>query len=380
MSDSNDILSRKEMFDHFARGMAKQVDSLIAEGGLEPGRGLLKTYVLEADQRGVAEEALGERVAAIAHGVPGIEEIEPTRDRDLFKITWTLKSARQTKRHVFFLDTKHERMWRLYGDSNSEVTDRFWRRLTKTASWLDGTWLPRQFLGRLCQRQLGALTGVTSKFVQRVLGPGKEEDRRSLSVKVWGTQAPAALDALQPLQDSFALTGLRLRYYGRWEEAAHDEITFDGKLTCWGRSLEAHNELVDRVFDEEYLGLLRDRLEERFRIRTDGAGGILGEPAYIKFAAPIGSMDRFVNDLLSSSARFRLVEIDKSVGETFARIVAVDEHVGQSLVLEVLPDRLRVMLTRDACSNTLLRILTIIQQDFDPAAELVDADGNDVFA
>jgi hypothetical protein len=381
MRDANEVTSRDEMFGYFGHGMARQVDQLIAEHVLEAGRGLLKTYVLEVDPRGGGLSGTGEPVrSAIGGGVPGVEEIEPTRDRGLLKIVWAQKVDGRAKRHVFFLDTEHDRMWKLYGDSTSEATDKFWRSLIKTTSWLDGTWLPRQFFDRLSTTGLAMLTGVTSKFVQRVLGPAQDEERNSLSVKVWGTRAPDALEALRQLHDVFALTGLRLRYYGGFPEAAHDEITFDGKVTSWGRSIEGHNELVRKIFDQEYLGLLTDRLEKRFRIRTDERGEILGEPAYIKLTTPIVSMEQFAEDLLSPGARFRLVEIDRTIQKEFARIVAVDEHAGQSLTLEVVPKRIRVMLSREACGNTLLRILTTIQQDFDPAAELVDADDIDVFA
>jgi len=266
-------------------------------------------------------------------------------------------------------------MWRLYSTSPSDLSDKLWRRL-RALPFLDSTWLPKQFLTRLSQTGFGFMTGLTSKFSRKILVDDfTEESLPALSLKMWGSKAQDVLSALEQapqLNDGFTLTGIRLRFYGDRETSAHDDIAFDGKVTSWGKSMESHQELLFRVFNQEYLSLL-NTLEERFSIR-DGDDMSLSEPAFIRLSSEVESVSQFLKELVgTSAANFRLLGIEDILSDDFGRLLVVDKHVGRSFTLEMTRSSISILLPPNACGNTLLRLLTILQQDFDPAAELVDA-------
>jgi hypothetical protein len=369
------------MFQYFDEGMAEHVAQLLEEHELVAGRGLLKTYVIEVDQRLNGSEVAASLPEALNPVLPEGSEAVQLRDGNYVRTLW--QPDPNQRAHVFFVDASHPRLWRIYSDATSDIADRFWRTLVRRTPWLDTAWLPKQFFKLLQGRGVGSLTGMTSRFAERLLAPDDPEQKRWLSMKVWGSEAQHALDALEsyePLHESFTLTGVRLRYFGSSDSSAHDEVFYDGKVTSWGRSMEAHRELLTRIFEEEYLRLLTDTIEARFRMRTSPDGVLQGEPASIRLSSELPSASRFVRSLLSGVSALRLTGIEDVMRDDFARILAVDQHVGQSLIIEVLPSTVRVSLSGETCGNSLLRILTVIQQEFDPAAELVDSAGVSVIA
>jgi hypothetical protein len=364
--------------------MTRQMRSLSDISQLEQGRGLVKTYVLEADRRfRDDDEYVSERLDHELSDFAVIDRVDTQLRRIIPLPSKGGRAQGQSlSRPTYFLDTEHPRLWYLSSDGPSDQTDRFWSRLVRVTGWLDKTWLPAGVFDVLSSANFGDPTGVTSRFVQRFDEPPNEFQRDWLSIKLWGSRSPQALRVLRnsvELRDSITLTALRLRYGDGFEDPAHDDITYDGKVTSWGAFGDAHQDLLRRVFEEIYLGRLIQPIEQRFRLDVSPDEGVVGGPLLVRLHSPVDDASAFARQLLSGKGTVRLSGFLDISTQRFARIIGVDQHVGQSVTLDVRQDSISITLKPDGCGNSVVRLWTLVQQELDPQAQLTDREGNVLF-
>jgi hypothetical protein len=94
-----------------------------------------------------------------------------------------------------------------------------------------------------------------------------------------------------------------------------------------------------------------------------------GDVATIAFGREVENLDRLVHGLFTANEPFRLWGVpERTPGGWFAD--AVDLHIGHPLRMDILSDRVRVLLEPETCGNTLARLLTNLQQRLDARAVL----------
>jgi hypothetical protein len=114
-------------------------------------------------------------------------------------------------------------------------------------------------------------------------------------------------------------------------------------------------------------------LEDRHRLSVralEGDGVVVeGDVATIMFGREVEDLDRLVAGLFAAKEPFRLWGVPSRVpGGWFAD--AVDLHVGHPLRMEILGDRMRILLEPETCGNTVARLLTNLQQRLDARSVL----------
>ena len=117
-------------------------------------------------------------------------------------------------------------------------------------------------------------------------------------------------------------------------------------------------------------------LEERHRLSSralEGSGiTVDGDVATIMFGRAVEDLDRLVEGLFTAKEPFRLWGVPERVPVGWFAD-AVDLHVGHPLRMDILRDRVRVLLEPETCGNTLARLLTNLQQRLDARAALMPA-------
>lgn len=126
--------------------------------------------------------------------------------------------------------------------------------------------------------------------------------------------------------------------------------TLVGRYERWVRSLEDRHRLSSRAL--QHSGIFLE-----------------GEVATILFGREVEDLDRLVEGLFTAKEPFRLWGVPERMADGWF-VDAVDLHVGHPLRIDVLSDRLRVLLEPETCGNTLARLLTNLQQRLDARAVL----------
>ncbi len=85
-------------------------------------------------------------------------------------------------------------------------------------------------------------------------------------------------------------------------------------------------------------------------------------------------MNKLLDKLLSSTKPFRLWGLKRQINKDYYKAVCVDLHTANKLTMEASPEWIRIYLPYGACGNTVLRLLTNIQQYYDSGAKLVVGD------
>jgi hypothetical protein len=100
-------------------------------------------------------------------------------------------------------------------------------------------------------------------------------------------------------------------------------------------------------------------------------GRIAGGPITVKFSRPIENIEHFMTELLSSKHPYRLWGVPE-LDDDWARVDAVDLHIGSRIGIEVGQDWMRVYLSPETCGNTVARLVANLQHTFDSALRFVD--------
>lgn len=363
------VKNKGDMARYLADAMFSSYNRYRSEQKLEQDTGLLKSYLIEAHIDTSSGETTHDSILAFLGQISQYIRIwvEESEDESLFNI--------KHGKDIYYLDTSDARFWILHTLALSTRADKLRNELIKASPSLDNAWLSAQFLEKISTfghfKGFGAVHDETP-----LIDKNTEAEVESMHLRLWGGSAATVLESLhssKALMHSLALSSVRLKYWlpEYEDEAVTDNFTFEGKVTALGKSFISHTNLISRVYSE-YSRDIR-RIEEELSIRFVQKQGIYeleGHPIIISLTRKLVDLPNFISRVFSSALPFRLWGLPEILGGDFARVYAVDLHIGHKLLFEISTDFIRIYLPTGTCGNTIARFYTNIQQHYDSMASI----------
>jgi hypothetical protein len=367
--------TRLDMVSYLQDKMRSGYERYVDEQKLEWEGGLLKTYLVEADVLQGSRDSHYQILSFLRTQSQRFgyfaEELD---EENFFALVVRSHVARQAKFDVYYVDASDYRFWVLYTVAHSNRTDHFVAKLVTNSTKLDSAWFPMQFLSDVAKTK-GFFLGLGGRFNNTPFVK-EEDDQLRISMKLWGNLAADVFEAFRNstrLRKMFCLSGVRIKRYLRSEESITDDISYFGKITSIGQSFASHADLVATVYKREYRAKIVEVIEKELAIGAmpdQGIASLKGEPIFLTFGRSIVDLAAFTKALFSGTSPFRLWGLQEMVGNDFARVYAVDLHLGRPLSFEIFPDAIRIFLPVGTCGNSVARFFTLFQHHYDSSAEL----------
>lgn len=291
----------------------------------------------------------------------------------------------EKKDYFIYVDAEDPRFWVLYSKLKSENFDRVLKKITSNTVF-DRAWFPTQMLDFF--RNLGAFRGYGGRFSNEFFLENENIDDnpkfKELSFKSWG-QTERLLNLIRNdkyLKHEFALTNIRIKKFIPDNEEGFilDDIVYTGKFTSIGNSFIAHRRLVDEV-RQNYRKIVVDRIENELAL-TVKDGFIEGNKLTINLPQEnnILNIKEFVNMLFSGRQPFMLWGLSETIEDNFARVNAVDMHIGKTMSFDIFKDKISVYISKNTCGNTIARFYTLLQQTFGSMIQIQTNDYKNIFS
>ena len=352
------MLDRQEFFAQMSDAIAAPPGAPPVDGRLPAGRA--KTRVLEAH----APERSSDGVTSLVADLSEQFGFRATRVGDEL---WWLEGDSV----VAYLDTLNPRFWQLHSTSPVDEVARLVRVLVTTDARVDTAWLPKHLLQTLD----GEHVWVKSAFEADEL-LGADSAARRWRARFEGHAPEGLLRLLEGSQyeQAASLTGVGSRLtepgIGNAVVVANYQGAFLTGQGSFSVAASAVWNLVRRY--EEWVRQLESRHRLTSRALEPTGVVVEGDVATITFGTEVEDLDRLVEGLFNAKEPFRLWAVPERVADGWYAD-AVDLHVGHPFRIDILPDRVRVLLEPETCGNTLARLLTNLQQRLDARARLVSA-------
>ena len=361
------VRNKTQMASYLADAMYSSYARYRAEQKLEPDIGLLKSYFLEAHATSGGKSPHDE-ILVFLQQLPQRVRIQvfESEDETLFNIVHG--------KDTYYLDVSDSRFWIMHTLALSIKADKLRNDLIRMSPFLDSAWLPTQFLERISK--LGHFRGFGAIHDETPFMTGDVEDTEieTMHLRLWGSSAATVLSSLRhsgAFPYSLALSSVRLKYWlpNLDEEAIIDNFTFEGKVTALGKSFISHMNLISKVHSNyaETIRSIEEELPIRF-VPENGIPTLEGHPIIISLARKLGDVKNFVTRVFSSTLPFRLWGLSEIYEDDFARVYAVDLHIGHKLMFEIGRDFIRIYLPLGVCGNTIARFYANLQQYYDSTA------------
>lgn len=363
------VKDKGDLARYLADAMSSSYARYRSEQKLEQDTGLLKSYFIEAhidDSDGKdSHDAISDFLGQISENVRIV--VEESEDESLFNITHG--------KDKYYLDTSDIRFWIMHTLALSTRADKLRHEFIKASPSLDNAWFSAQFLEKIST--FGYFKGFGAVHDEApMIDKDAEAEVESMHLRLWGGSAATVLQSLhrsKALMHSLALSSVRLRYWlpEYEDEAVTDNFTFEGKVTAVGKSFISHTNLISKVYSE-YSRAIRS-IEEELSIRfvsKQGISTLEGHPIIIELTRKLVDLPNFISRVFSSALPFRLWGLPEILGDDFARVYAVDLHIGHKLLFEISTDFIRIYLPTGTCGNTIARFFTNIQQYHDSMASI----------
>ena len=334
----------------------------------------LKTQIIELDQHGEDDPVkyLIDKVDTLLTK----HSLEKLDEPDFYGFT----SDSDPDKSDLYIDASDKRFVRIYTFLGSNEFDHFINNLTANER-IDQVWLPQIYMNDLFG--IGNFRGYGGKFNNKYFIDGtpkkdieENPDFVSLSFRSWGNSR-RILDLINKDPDAkqeFALTSARTKiYFGDYDDQVIDDIGFSGKITSLGNSFVPHLDMVNKI-TESYRDIIVKRIEEPFAISYKN-NSISGSKVVFILPKPLKNLRSFVNRLVSGRQPFKLWGVASKIEDDFARIEAVDLHVSSRLSINIYPKKMEVYFEEGSCGNTILRLLTLLQQNYNSTVSIVDRNG-----
>ncbi len=352
------MLDRQEFFALMTEAVAAPAQNDLVGDRVPPGSA--KTRVLEAH----APEPSPDGVAMLVGALAERSGLHAVRVGD--ELWWLMGDGM-----VGFLDTLNPRFWQLHSTSAADAVARAVRAVVAGEPRLDTAWLPKTLLRELDGEHLW----VKSSFEADEL-LGSEVAARRWRARFEGDAPEGLLDLLQGTEYERAatLTGLgslvREPNVGEAVVVADFQGAFVTGRGDFSIAASAVWNMIRRY--ERWVRALEDRHRLSSRAIEGSGVTIEGDVATISFGRDVEHLDRLVEGLFTAKEPFRLWGVpERTPDGWFAD--AVDLHVGHPLRMDIMTDRIRILLEPETCGNTLARLLTNLQQRLDARAVLLPA-------
>jgi len=366
--------TRLDMVSYLQEKMRSGYERYLDEQKLEWEGGLLKTYLIEADVVEKTKDSHNQILSFLKKQSEIFNyHTEELNEENFFALVGKSRLGRQQKFDVYYADASDHRFWIVYTIGHSYRTDRFIDKLVCNSTKLDNAWFPMQFLSNIASTK-GFFSGLGGRFNDSPFIK-EEENQQRISMKLWGNLAKDVFEAFQSsyaLRKMFSLSNVRVKRYLSKDESITDDVSFYGKITSTGQSFATHSDLIAEIYRNEYRTKIVEIIEKELAIGISQgkAASLKGDPIFIKFNRTIVNLEGFVKSLFSGISPFRLWGLQEMIGDDFARVYAVDLHVGRPLTFEIFPDAIRIFLPVGTCGNTIARFFTLFQHHYDSSADL----------
>lgn len=360
---------RSELISYAHDRMVSGITNYKDEKKLEFESGLFKSFFVEAD-RGKSELR-----KFLKTELDTDIEFLASNDENYHPIRLTLNGEKE----LFIIDNKDERFWVFHTFGLARITNQFTDKISRSA-FLDTAWLPMQFLQGLTDQ--GFLKGFAARFDNDVF-VSDDENRSKISMRLWGNLASEVVKTFQQnplISQNLSISGVRLRTSIEKDTNAFaiEDINYRGKVTVLGDSILSHFNFINETYLNRYSYTIREKIEHKHSIRVSN-NVLHGEPIFIEFSRVELDIASFTKAIFSASNPFKLWGLSEIIKDDFARVYAVDMHVGSTLTFEVFKNSIRIFIEENCCGNSIARFFTLFQQHYDASARLIDGNANDIF-
>lgn len=370
--------------------MNKTYSTLLDKQELEPDTTLVKSYLREVH---LSEEATNDSVFNLAKDLFSEKQIQKrgeirvreTEEEFFFLVDGIGRGGEQV---TIYLDATNPRFWILHSMNSSILLDDLFDVLVSVTPLFDKTWIPTHLLARMAK--FGHLRGLGLDYDRRVLPDvdfeANEKSVEFLKMQLWGNKASEILKVLSQ-ENAFphesTLSKVKIKHWKQDDDGTEfsiDDIKFDGKITARGTSFQCHLEIIDQIYTD-YKKLISE-VENKYQLRwleIEERLVLSGEPLNFIFDRPITDIKLFCSHLFNAADPFRLWGIPSFIGTKFAKIAAVDLHVGSRLNFEITPEYIRVYLPKGSCGNSVIRVYTNLQHYYDALIQVQNGDEQSLF-
>jgi hypothetical protein len=376
--------TRREYFDYLDRWTVGIVDELRAH---MTTRALVKAFLLETSRRNGSRDV----IATFRSMYQEINRVDDT----LYRIRWNGETSDWA-----LIEVEDERYPVLYTALKTDIANRRVDQLVNSSSLLDKAWFAAPMFQRLWKLVLDAYPSyrfskivfehesIYEAFLDDIsVGPDSEEEqddvgdeedviipeRRRARMQITERIGKLA-KALQKMRPEYepleSIVSMRIPAPRR---GGHD-VYFDGRFTNRSDSITSLRQTVE-VVAKIYRYSTEMAEDASWPQTVDAATTLkpisLGMPLLIKFSQELDmtTFERWIAALRRKNNRFRLWgnPIDRGPGKV--HIYAVDNHLWQTVDLEITRDHLYALLPSGTCGNTIHRLIANIQQFIDPKLE-----------
>jgi hypothetical protein len=348
--------TKSEMAARLAEAMTSSYDRYRKEQKLEYDTGLLKTYLIEADVASSKKSAHSDILTFLNQLAPVLNiKVFEAEDETLFNI--------EHGKDGYYLDVSDARFWVLHTLALSNRADKLRMELLKSSPLLDSAWLPTQLLEKISGMGYFKGFGALHDETPFMIDDSKRTSVETMHLRLWGGVFPHSL----------ALSSVSVKFWlkDHEDDAVIDNVTFDGKATALGKSFASHTNLITKSYSQ-YSYLIK-RMENELAIHFNGKEQVLslqGHPIVVSLTRKLTDIESFVSKVFSSSLPFRLWGMSELYEDGFARVYAVDLHIGHKLTFEIGEDFIRIYLPPGTCGNSIARFYTNLQQYYDSQAAI----------
>ena len=302
--------------------------------------------------------------------------VEELDDKNLYGMT--VKNQNQKKPIKLFADTTDARFWTVYSfDKSQESDSRISHIVNHSFNRLDYLWFSNEFLTRI--REMGSLKEISASFHDEISEEREDISSPDYSLRIWGQSGSEVYNIIKEhpsFRNSSTLTGLEVRFsrdieynHGEREFYVDERVNFDGKISVKGTKAELHFDFLQQI-KSSYQDLISQIESNQLHIESaDGRLHLHGNSFEFEFSRTIQDYSRFVKSLLGSSS-LRIAGVANRISRNHHIIPAIDLHNGDRVDIEVFGNKIFVNLWEGACGNTVLRMITNLQQVFDSSSHI----------
>ena len=355
----NGLLPKVQTRMEFMDCLESMMDQPTSDGEAYRGRPReLKTYIIESDG------GFPQRFEC-ANGVFG--EVRDT-GIDQIKI---LKVFQNDNKLEFFLDVSDNRFFTLHTNARSEDVSKAVGTLTGDRNnMFDNTWFYSDMLKKFAKISGNSFMGFGVSYTTDTLYSDSNEysDIESISLNISGSLA----STVQSLVEKEPRIGRIMAYNkvgilrGQPPDSIQDDVYNNGYFAVKrGRSIQDHLQLVD-ICKDEYSQTINRIEKSSIGINKEGDRMLVGGGSFdFEFENEIGDIDTFIRKMFNSTEPFRMWGLKSKIDDDYYSVAAVDLHAGNMINFDIAKDMIRVYLYKGCCGNTVLRLFTNLQINFD---------------
>ncbi|PFO12704.1 hypothetical protein COJ70_24355 [Priestia megaterium] len=344
----------------------------------------LKSYVVENHLDSINstqsyDEKVIEFFKEINSGLTKYEfKINITKDENLF--------INKSDEGLMFIDTTNKRFWKIHSVAKAEVSDYFYKVLTKRKLF-DQIWLPIPFL--LGLPKYGELYGVGMSFTEELKDDEFDnlypEKSHNLSMNIRRMYVHQLLDLMKgsAMKEVMGVNKISILDPSSDDNENYiiDDITYFGKITARGTSYGKHSYILDELLHNYEKSI--SSIENDYSLHFDNVlSTIEGQPIEITLNRKEIDLHKLVTVIFSGNKPFNLWGMPQWRNENYCKVNAVDLHngnYGKTIDFEIFPNLIRAYLPQGTCGNSISRLLTNIHQSIDATATMKGVNKSDFF-